>query len=122
MRKIYYLKTCSTSLAVIKETGIDQRELQFIMQNIKEEKITAAQLEEMKRMTGNYEQLFSRRAQKYKERDLKNKKLGEKDYRNLILEEYTFLKRPVVIIGENIYTGSEKTTVRALKDALQALL
>ena len=89
------------------------------MQDIKFEKITPAQLDEMKKMTGSYEALFSRRALKYKELKLKDKKLEEKDYRNYILEEYTFLKRPVAIIKDKIFVGSEKKTVEALKKAVQ---
>ena len=89
------------------------------MQDIKFEKITPAQLDEMRKMTGSYESLFSRRALKYKEWNLKDKLLTEKDYRNYILEEYTFLKRPVVIIGDKIFIGSEKKTVEALKKAVK---
>jgi len=65
----------------------------------------------MKNMIGSYEALFSRRALKYKSMGLKDKKLTEKDYRDLILLEYTFLKRPVVISGKKIFSGSEKKTV-----------
>jgi len=65
----------------------------------------------MKSMIGSYEALFSRRALKYKAMGLKDKKLTEKDYRDLILQEYTFLKRPVVVSGKKIYSGSEKKTV-----------
>ncbi len=89
------------------------------MQEIKTEKITASQLDEMKKIAGTYEALFSRRAIKYKEMGLKDKLLTEKDYRKLILEEYTFLKRPVVIINEKIFIGSEKKNVEALKQALK---
>jgi arsenate reductase len=89
------------------------------MQDIKTEKITATQLDEMKKMAGSYEALFSRRAMKYKELGLKDKPLTEKDYRNYILEEYTFLKRPVVIIGDKIFIGSEKKNVEALKKAVR---
>jgi arsenate reductase len=88
------------------------------MQDIKTEKITRAQLDEMKTKTGSYESLFSRRAMKYKEMGLKDKPLTEKDYRQLILEEYTFLKRPVVFVNDKIFVGSEKKTVEALKNAL----
>jgi len=90
----------------------------FDMQDIKFEKITPAQLEQMKKMTGSYESLFSRRAMKYKELGLKDKKLEEKDYRQFILDEYTFLKRPVVLINDKIFVGSEKKTVQALKLAV----
>ena len=66
-------------------------------------------------MAGSYEALFSRRAMKYKEWGLKDKPLTEKDYRDLILQEYTFLKRPVVVNGKKIFIGSEKKTKAALK-------
>lgn len=85
------------------------------MQDIKTEKITAEQLDEMKSLTGSYESLFSRRALKYKEMGLKDKQLTEDDYRRLILEEYTFLKRPVTINGKKIFVGNDKKTVDALK-------
>ena len=84
------------------------------MQDIKTEKITAAQLKALRDMAGSYEALFSRRALKYKEMGLKNKQLTEDDYRDLILSEYTFLKRPVVIDGKKISIGSEKKTIEAL--------
>ena len=70
------------------------------MQDIKFEKITADQLDELKELAGSYEALFSRRAIKYKEMGLKDKTLDEGGYRKLILEEYTFLKRPVIIVGK----------------------
>jgi arsenate reductase len=116
MKKIYQLGNCTTCQAIIKETAIDRKG--FEMQNIKEEKITSEQLDEMKAMAGSYEALFSRRALKYKELGLKDKKLTEKDYRKFILAEYTFLKRPVVIINDKIFIGSEKKNVEALKKAV----
>lgn len=116
MKKIYHLGNCTTCQAIIRETGIDKKG--FDMQDIKTEPITPAQLDEMKKLMGSYEKLFSRRALKYKEMGLKNKTLAEKDYRQLILDEYTFLKRPVVIIGNTIFSGSEKKTVEALKKAV----
>ena len=116
MKKIYYLANCTTSQAIIKETAIDKKG--FEMQDIKFDKISAAQLDEMKRMIGSYEALFSKRALKYKELGLKNKKLDEKHYREYILSEYTFLKRPVVIINDKIFAGSEKKTLEALRKAV----
>jgi arsenate reductase (glutaredoxin) len=117
MKKMYHLGNCTTCQAIIKTTGIDKKG--FDMQDIKFEKITPAQLDEMKKMAGSYEALFSRRALKYKEWKLKDKNLTEKDYRQYILDEYTFLKRPVVIINDKIFIGSEKKTVAALKEAVK---
>lgn len=117
MKKVYYLSTCTTSTRILEETKAVKKGFQ--LQDIKIEKISPAQLDEMKKMAGSYESLFSRRAIKYKEMGLKDKKLEEKDYRKLILEEYTFLKRPVIIVNEKIFAGSEKKTVEALKKELK---
>jgi arsenate reductase (glutaredoxin) len=116
MKKIYHLGNCTTSQAIIKETGITSDK--FDMQDIKTSSISAEQLEQMKKMAGSYEALFSRRAMKYKEWGLKDKHLTEKDYRNYILKEYTFLKRPVVIVNDKIFIGSEKKNVAELKKAV----
>jgi arsenate reductase len=117
MKKIYHLGNCTTSQAIIHGTGINNKD--FAMQDIKFDKITPMQVDEMKSMAGSYEALFSRRALKYKELGLKDKQLTEKDYRRFILEEYTFLKRPVVIIDDMIFIGSEKKNVEALKKAVK---
>jgi arsenate reductase (glutaredoxin) len=114
MKKIYHLANCTTCQAIIKDTGIDQKG--FVMQDIKTEKITAEQLDAMKAASGTYESLFSRRAMKYKEMGLKDKPLTEKDYRQLILDEYTFLKRPVVFVNNKVFVGNEKKTVAAIKE------
>ena len=116
MKKIYHLGNCTTSQAIIKEMGITPGK--FEMQDIKISSISPEQLEEMKKLAGSYEALFSRRAMKYKEWGLKDKKLTEKDFRNYILNEYTFLKRPVVIVNDKIFIGSEKKNVAALKKAV----
>jgi arsenate reductase (glutaredoxin) len=117
MKKIYCLSTCSTCNSILH--GIEAKKRGFEFQDIKTEKITAVQLEEMKAMAGSYEALFSRRARKYKDLGLKDQKLDEKGYRDLILEEYTFLKRPVVILKEKIFVGSDKKTVENLKKAVK---
>jgi arsenate reductase (glutaredoxin) len=121
MNKTYHLANCTTCQAILKETGIDKKAArnEIILQDIKTEKITATQLDEMKKMAGSYEALFSRRAMKYKELGLKDKDLQESDYKNYILEEYTFLKRPVTIFGDRIFIGNDKKTVEALKKAVK---
>ena len=116
MKKIYHLATCSTCQRIIKELG-DVSD--FTLQNIKEEKITGAQLQQMAKMAGSFEALFSRRAMKFRAMGLHEKQLTEKDYRDLILKEYTFLKRPVIIIDDKIFVGNAKKTVAAAKSELE---
>lgn len=117
MKKIYHLSSCSTCKRIIKELNIDTN---FIQQDIKKDKISEEQLNQMAELSGNYESLFSRRAIKYKELNLKDKNLSEKDYKNYILNEYTFLKRPVIIIDNKIFIGNSKKTVENAAKELQS--
>jgi len=90
-----------------------------VLQDIKESEITVKQLEEMHSLSNSYEALFSKRAKLYKEMDLKNQSLDEKDFRQYILEHYTFLKRPVLILDDQIFIGNSAKTVASAKEALQ---
>lgn len=117
MKRIFYLSTCSTCKRILKE--LDPPE-EYILQDIKNEKITEDQIDAMAAAAGSYEPLFSRRAQKYKSMGLKEKSLSEQDYRQLILEEYTFLKRPVILDDENIFIGNSAKTVQQAREHLQA--
>ena len=89
------------------------------MQDIKTETITPAQIDEMKKLAGSYEALFSRVALKYRSMGLNEKVLTEKDYRKLILSEYTFLKRPVMIVDDVIFIGNTKKVIESAKQALK---
>jgi arsenate reductase len=110
MKKIYHLSTCNTCQRIIRELNGGKG---FAMQDIKTEPITEAQLQEMYEMTGSYEALFTRRSRKYRAMGLHEVELSEADYKRLILEEYTFLKRPVLIIEGEIFIGNSKKVVAA---------
>ena len=90
----------------------------FMLQDIKEQEITAAQLEEMHKLSGSYEALFSKRAKLYKEMGLKNYALEERDFKQYILQHYTFLKRPVIIVDSEIFIGNSQKNIKAAKTAL----
>lgn len=115
MKKIYHLSTCNTCQRILKELAPSS---DVILQDIKEELITEKQLQEMHELSGSYEALFSKRARLYKEKDLKNQDLSEKDFKKYILEHYTFLKRPVIIANNQIFIGNSAKTVAAAKEAL----
>ncbi|WP_375238082.1 arsenate reductase family protein [Aurantibacter sp.] len=112
MQIFFYLKSCSTCKRILDELNLPES---VTLQNIKTEAITEAQLEEMKNLAGSYEALFSKRATLYKERDLKNKTLTEADFKALILEHYTFLSRPVLVLNKTIFVGNSKKNVEAAK-------
>ncbi|MEM9143847.1 MAG: ArsC/Spx/MgsR family protein [Bacteroidota bacterium] len=115
MKKIYHLGSCSTCQRILTELEpLDN----VTLQEIKTAPISESQLEEMKNLAGSYEALFSRRAMLFRQRGLHEKTLSEKDYKSLILDHYTFLKRPVVLVGDEIFVGNSKKTVAAAQLAL----
>ena len=114
MSKIYYLSTCDTCKRIMNQWRLDGVQLQ----DIKNEPITETQIDEMAALAGSTEALFSKRARKYKELGLKDKTLNDGDIRALILEEYTCLKRPVLIHEGTVYIGNSPKVVAAAAAAL----
>lgn len=116
MHKIHHLSTCDTCQRIIKELGLKDKGFEF--QDIKAENISPEELDLAKEKIGSYEALFSKRAQKFRKMGLNEMTLSEADYRKYILEEYTFLKRPFIWIGDDVFVGNAKKTVEAAKAAL----
>ncbi|BDU23908.1 ArsC/Spx/MgsR family protein [Flavobacterium sp. GSB-24] len=114
MKKIYYLASCDTCRKIIKSLP----ENNLVFQDIRQNPITEAELEEMYKLSGSYEALFSKKAQLYKSMDLKNKSLSEADFKKYILEHYTFLSRPVFIIDGKIYIGNSQKNIAEVIKAL----
>lgn len=105
MKRIYYLSSCDTCCRMMKEFN---RLAEFELIDIKSANIDSKTLDFLKEKTGSYEALFSKRAIKYKTLGLKDKNLSDEDFRQLILDEYTFLKRPVLIEADIVLAGKLK--------------
>jgi arsenate reductase len=116
MRKIYHLSTCNTCQRIIKDLDLHHQDFEF--QNIKEKHISADELDAIAKKEGSYEALFNKRAIKYRSKGLNEKDLSEGDYRKYILDEYTFLKRPIIIIDDMQFIGNAKKVVAAAQAAL----
>lgn len=111
MKKVFYLNTCDTCRKILAQFDLTDWELR----EIKKQPITKEELEEMHKLTKSYDALFSRKSTQIKLRGFDVKSLGEKDFKELILDHYTFLKRPVFMTDKEIFVGNDKTNVEALK-------
>lgn len=114
MDTIYYLASCDSCRKIIK--ALPKNNLVF--HDIRQQPLTGDQIDELQELAGSYEALFSKKAQLYKSLDLKNKDLTEADYRKYLLEHYTFLSRPVFIIGGQIYIGNNQKNIINVTNAL----
>ena len=110
MRKVFTLSTCDTSKRILKPLDLTD----FEIKDIKTNKITTEELDAMHALAGSYEALFSRRSRNYGALGLKNKDLSENNYRDYILSDYTFLKRPVIIDDGRIFIGNQKSNIAEL--------
>lgn len=117
MKKVYYLSSCSTCKRIIKTLNLSS---DFELQDLKTNPLTPEDLVMLKTLSGSFGALFSRRAKLFQERQLQNEVLDENRYRSLLLEHYTFLKRPVIVVGEALFIGSAKSTIENLKAHLEA--
>lgn len=97
----YYLKSCDKCIKILKTLPVDK--LDPI--NIKENPLDAKQIDQLKGVVGSYRELFNFRAQKLKEMDKKPD--SEAEFRQLLIEDYTFLKRPLVVFEDKIISGNK---------------
>ena len=115
MRKVvYYLSTCDTCKKIMSQLDLDD----FNKIDIKDNPLTEPQLLELYVITESYEELFSKRAIKFRQQGLNKEELSENDFKKLLLDEYTFLKRPVFLINGDLYVGNSKKTVEQLKERI----
>ncbi|MDA8849910.1 hypothetical protein N9J10_00215 [Flavobacteriaceae bacterium] len=115
MKKFYFLSTCNTCKRILDHLALGPS---FELQDIKKTPINSKELEQLSALSGSYEALFSKRAKLYKELGLKEKSLEENDYKNFILKHYTFLKRPVLVLGNQLFIGNSSKVINSAKTAL----
>lgn len=112
MRAFFYLSSCDTCKRIIKTLNLDPTIEQI---DIKKNPLNESQLDALYKRAESYEDLFSKRAQLYKKRGLKDQYLKDTDFRDLLLEHYTFLKRPVLVYDQTIFIGNSSKVVDAAK-------
>lgn len=115
-RKVYFLSTCDTCKRIMKEVGVDES---FELQDIKFNPVTEEQIESFFEHTQSYEALINKRARKLKDTLVENPVNKDADYKKLLLMDYTFLKRPVFEIDDQLFIGNATKTIEAIKMALK---
>ena len=112
MRVFYFLNNCESCKRIQAELKLYSSLTQI---DIKKSPLTATQLEQLHSLVGSYEALFSKRAQLYKQRKLKEQVLSEGDFKALLLEHYTFLKRPVLLYDSKLFVGNTAKVIAEAK-------
>ena len=113
---IFYLSTCDTCKRIINQIN-DLTQFELI--DIKKKNITALELKEISQLSNlSFENLFNRRSQKFKL--IVKEGLADHDYFRMILEEYTFLQRPVIVYRNQVFVGNSKSVIAAAISLINA--
>lgn len=99
IERFYWLPYCSTCLKAEQHLLDQGAEIKRRI-NVKEESVSRAELEELARGLGGVENLFSKRAMKYRGWGLHEKTLSDEDMYGYMQQEYTFIKRPTLVTGD----------------------
>jgi arsenate reductase len=100
----YWLPGCSTcqkAKGFIERHGIRD----FELRDIKENPLSRGEVESLAKMLGGADELFSRRAVKYREMKLNEREVSTAEMLDLMSEEYTFLKRPILVMKGKAIAG-----------------
>ncbi len=90
----------------------------FILLDLKDNPIDKKTLVFLRKNVSSYEDLLNRRSRTYQAMGLKDQRLTEAQLEKYILQEYSFLKRPIFIMDDLTFIGNSKKVVAALKDHL----
>ncbi len=100
----YWLPNCSTcqkAKSYIERHGIRD----YTLRDIKENPLTREEVENLAKMLGGADELFSRRAVKYREMKLGEREVSKAEMLDLMTDEYTFLKRPILVMKGKAIAG-----------------
>lgn len=115
VKKLYHLSTCSTCKRIINDLNLPS---DIAQQDIKNMPITKEQLQELAHLSGTYEALFNKRSRLFLAQKKEGFQPDESAYKRMLLEHYTYLKRPVFVIGGQIFIGNSTKTIDQVKSAL----
>ncbi|HRO74693.1 MAG TPA: arsenate reductase family protein [Crocinitomicaceae bacterium] len=113
INKIFYLSTCSTCKEILKSI---KNLTDFELIDIKKQNISEQELDELYSKTKSYEFLFSKKSRNYS--SVKTTIQNDEDFKKLILSDYTFLRRPVICYGNELFVGNDKLTKEKIKEVL----
>lgn len=100
---------------IIKELNIQGASY---LQDVKQQKASPEQLAFLYKHTQSYEALINKRGRVFAQLKREGMVFKETVYKRLLENEYSCLKRPILIWDNKVYLGNAKKTVAEMKIAL----
>jgi arsenate reductase len=105
--KLYGLPHCSTcqkAVAYLEDLDVEIENFH----DVKENQLSKKEVQKLVKLVGGEDKLFSKRAMKYRSMGLNEMELSNEDLLNYMVEEYTFIRRPVLVFGDTGLAGFSK--------------
>mgnify|MGYP000064794643 FL=1 len=105
--KLYGLPHCSTcqkAVAYLEGKGVEIEKFH----DVKEDRLSKKEIEKLVKLAGGVDKVFSKRAMKYRSMGLNEMDLSDKELLDHMAEEYTFIRRPVLVYGDKALAGFSK--------------
>jgi arsenate reductase len=105
--KLYGLPHCSTcqkAVAYLEELGVETESFH----DVKDNQLSKSEVQKLVKLVGGADKLFSKRAMKYRSMGLNEMELSSAELLNYMVEEYTFIRRPVLVYGDTALAGFSK--------------
>lgn len=109
MKKVYYLGNCDTCIRIFNEIEIPD---DYEFQDVRKEPLTEEALDYLKELTGSYASFFDKRSKLCREREIDKKSLTEDDYKKLLLEHHSFLRKPIIVANDRVIVGNATKVIR----------
>jgi arsenate reductase len=118
--ELYWLPHCSTcqkAKAFLEEQGVSFT----LVHDIKATALSEAQVKRLVDAVGGVDALFSKRAMKFRQWGLNEKELSQDELFAYMVQEYTFIKRPVTLLSNgDAFAGFAPKQMANYFDALKA--
>lgn len=105
MNTYIYLSTCNTCMRILKELDLPE---ETKLQDVKQQPISASQLQELYDITQSYEALINKRSKVYAALKKEGTVFDEALFKKLLLTAYSCLKRPILFWNGQYYIGNAK--------------
>jgi arsenate reductase len=115
MNTYIYLSTCNTCMRILKELDLPE---ETQLQDVKQQPISASQLQELYDITQSYEALINKRSKVYAALKKEGTVFDEALFKKLLLTAYSCLKRPILFWNGQYYIGNAKNTVAIMQQAV----
>lgn len=88
------------------------------LQDVKQQPISASQLQELYNITQSYEALINKRSKVYAALKKEGTVFDEALFKKLLLTAYSCLKRPILFWNGQYFIGNAKNTVATMQQAV----